>query len=123
MKKLLTVIFVLAFVFVLSACNNDSGKANEQSKTQSNSQSDTVNSDANNTTESKTETITRDRAIELALNHAGLAKSDVRDLEAELDRERGGTYWEIDFESGNLEYSYDINAQTEEIRKIEKERD
>ena len=59
----------------------------------------------------------------MALNHAGLNKTQIYDLEAEIDRERGGTYWEIDFESGNLEYSYDINAQTEEIRKLEKERD
>lgn len=67
--------------------------------------------------------ITRDRAIELALNHAGLTKAQVRDLEAELDRERTGVFWEVDFESGGYEYSYDINAETEAMARVEKERD
>lgn len=69
------------------------------------------------------ETISRDRAIELALTEAGFTKEEVRDLEAELDRERGGLVWEVDFESGKLEYSYDINATTEEIVKVERDRD
>ena len=122
MKKLLAVFLVFVFMFVFSACNNYGGskqQANSQIKTPNNNE----NSNTDNLTASKTEIITRDRAIELALNHAGLNKTQIYDLEAELDRERGGTYWEIDFESGNLEYSYDINAQTEEIRKLEKERD
>ena len=67
--------------------------------------------------------ITRDRAIELALNHAGLTKAQVRDLEAELDYERTGVFWEVDFESGGYEYSYDINAETEAMARVEKERD
>ena len=67
--------------------------------------------------------ITRDKAIELALNHAKLTRTQVRDLETELDRERTGVFWEVDFESGGYEYSYDINAETEAIAKAEKERD
>lgn len=67
--------------------------------------------------------ITRDKAIELALNHAKLTRTQVRDLETELDRERTGVFWEVDFESGGYEYSYDINAETEAIAKVEKERD
>ncbi len=67
--------------------------------------------------------ITRDQAIEKALSNAGLKKENVRGLEAELDKEHGGTYWEVDFESGNMEYSYDINAETGEILKVEKEFD
>ena len=67
--------------------------------------------------------ITRDKAIELALNHAKLTRTQVRDLETELDRERIGVFWEVDFESGGYEYSYDINAETEAIAKVEKERD
>lgn len=67
--------------------------------------------------------ITRDRAIELALNHAKLTRAQVRDLEAELDYERTGIFWEVDFESGGYEYSYDINAETEAMARVEKERD
>ena len=110
MKKLFTLLLTLVFVFALSACDNTRSGAKQ-------------NNNANTPTQSETDLITRDRALDLALNHAGLTLDDVYDLEAELDYERGVTYWEVDFESKNLEYSYDINAQTEEITRLEKERD
>lgn len=147
MKKTLALLLTLVFVFALSACDNKGEEnsqkqkdnptsatqsdmqknsselqTNQQSGSQSQNKTDTTASQ-NSQTNSNTNLISRDRAIELALKHAGLNKADVRDLEAELDVERGGKYWEIDFESGNLEYSYDINAETEEIRKVEKEKD
>ena len=70
-----------------------------------------------------TETITRDRAIKIALDTAKLSETDVRDLEAEIDRERSEVFWEVDFEYGGYDYSYDINATTGEAIKTEKERD
>ena len=114
MKKLLALLLVLVFVFALSACDNRGDSiAKPSDKTKS----------TKNQTETNNNIITRDRAIELALNHAGLQRSDIYDLEAELDRERVGIYWEVDFENGGFEYSYDINAETEEVFKLEKERD
>ena len=74
--------------------------------------------------ESNPELITRERAIELALSHAGLLhRSDIYDLDAEHDREYGGVFWEVDFENGGYDYSYEINAVTEEIVRHQKERD
>ena len=67
--------------------------------------------------------ISRDRAIELALDNAGLTADEVRDLEAELDRERSGIYWEVDFEAGGYEYSYDIDSATGEIVRVDREFD
>lgn len=61
--------------------------------------------------------ISRNRAIEIALQEAGVKKSDVRDLDAELDRERDIAVWEVDFEVGNREYEYEINAKTAAILK------
>lgn len=134
MKKLFALLLTLTVVLTLSACDNKGGTVKEQSaatppqsvvesKDNTDSQPTQPTESTDMQTQLNPELITRERAIELALNHAGLTRADVRDLEAELDRERGGTYWEVDFESGNLEYSYDINAQTEEIVKLEKERD
>ena len=40
-------------------------------------------------------------------------------IEAELDRERGYMYWEVDFNYQNQEYSYDVNAETGDITKVE----
>jgi uncharacterized membrane protein YkoI len=59
--------------------------------------------------------LTREDAIAIALNSAGLDKSAVRDLEAELDREFGKALWEVDFDFGGKEYSFVLDAQTGEI--------
>ncbi|MBO5897798.1 MAG: PepSY domain-containing protein [Clostridia bacterium] len=66
--------------------------------------------------------ISRRQAIQLALDEAGLERSEVRDLEAELDREREGLYWEVDFETPQHEFSYDIHVDSGEIRRVERER-
>ena len=136
MKKLLVTVFVLSLVLALSACSADDVSRLKSFVAGLDEQkvADTINdlqklapADATvpQTTHPTNEKtfITRDRAIELALNHAGLTKAQVRDLEAELDYERTGVFWEVDFESGGYEYSYDINAETEAIAKVEKERD
>ena len=67
--------------------------------------------------------ITRERALEIALEEAGVAETDNWDLDIELDQERGAKVWEIDFEHGNMEYSYDVNAESGDITKVERERD
>lgn len=67
--------------------------------------------------------MTRQEAIAIALAHAGLTSDQVRDLDAELDKERGVVYYEVDFESGAYEYEYEIHAETGAILKSEKERD
>ena len=56
-----------------------------------------------------------DRALEIALNDAGLARNDVHDVEIDLERERGRTWYEITFDQGLQEYEYAIDARTGEI--------
>ncbi len=56
-----------------------------------------------------------DAAIEVALQHAGVAKTDTTKLEVELDCENGYMVYEVEFEVLGAEYEYDINAQTGEI--------
>lgn len=69
------------------------------------------------------EKLTREEAIAIALTHAGLTKDQVRELEAELDKERGVLVFEVDFETGEYDYEYEIHAQTGEILKSKRERD
>lgn len=117
MKKIFAIMLSLILAVSLSACGFGSDN-NADSKSRSNIMSDSIiSSQMSDTIESNTtETlITRDRAIEIALKEAGLKREDVYDLEADLDREQNGTYWEVDFDSGNYEYSYDIDAKTEKI--------
>ena len=102
MKKLLTFVLTLTLILSLSACVRTPTKNNN------------INNEV---------TITREKALEIALQTAGLNENDIRDLEIELDNERTVTVWEVDFDYKNLEYSYDINAQTGAITKAERERD
>ena len=135
MKKLFALLLTLTFVLTLSACNNEGGTVKEQSaatppqsvvesKDNADSQLTQPTESTDMQTQSNPELITRERAIELALSHAGLLhRSDIYDLDAEHDREYGGVFWEVDFENGGYDYSYEINAVTEEIVRHQKERD
>ena len=63
------------------------------------------------------------KAKAIALNHAGVSESKAYDMEIELDDEDGRLIYEVEFKSGNMEYSYEINAATGAILKHEAELD
>ena len=63
--------------------------------------------------------IGKDKAKSIALKHAGLSASDVRELQVEYDKDDGVPVYEVEFESGNREYSYEIHAETGKIRSHE----
>ena len=68
------------------------------------------------TAETKTERISAEKALSIALNHAGV--TDSRDREVEWDDGR----WEVSFDSGRTEYDYEISADGT-ILRWEKEND
>lgn len=135
MKKISLFLLTLILVFALSACttNKNAGGNNGGNNNPSSSSSDIAsstptpnyvapsdNNQSNVTTDTK---ISRDKALEIALEAAGLKQENIRGLDIELDKENGVTVWDVDFESGEMDYSYDINAETGEIVKHETERD
>ena len=63
------------------------------------------------------------KAKSIALNHAGLSENKAYDMEIELDDEDGTLVYEVEFKSGNMEYSYEINAASGAILKHEAELD
>ena len=67
--------------------------------------------------------LTRDEARDIALKHAGLKLSEVRDLEVELDRDGGTLHYDVDFEKDQYDYEYEIDAKTGKILKSRKEID
>ncbi len=67
--------------------------------------------------------ISRDKAISIALSHAGFSASAVTELECEYDVERGKQLYEVSFKNGRTEYDYEIDANTGDILKSEKEID
>ncbi len=62
--------------------------------------------------------ISSDEALSIALNHAGVAKSDTREREVEWD----DGCWEVSFQAGRTEYEYKISADGK-ILHHEKEMD
>ena len=52
--------------------------------------------------------IGKDKAVEIALNKAGLSQADF--VKAELDRENGAVIYEVEIRSGRHEYSADVRA-------------
>ena len=61
------------------------------------------------------------KAKSIALNHAGVSENKAYDMDIELDDEDGTLVYEVEFKSGNMEYSYEINAATGAILKHEAE--
>ncbi len=77
----------------------------------------------------KSSSISRDKAIALAANHAKnkLNASDFRDKDAEKDTYKGTASWEVDFEAkinGKwYEFEYDINRSTGSVMRYSYEID
>ena len=63
------------------------------------------------------------KAKSVALNHAGVSEGKAYDMGIELDDEDGTLVYEVEFKSGGMEYSYEINAATGAILKHEAELD
>ena len=63
------------------------------------------------------------KAKSVALNHAGVSENKAYDMDIELDDEDGTLVYEVEFKSGNMDYSYEINAASGAILKHEAELD
>ena len=63
------------------------------------------------------------KAGTIALNHAGLKKSQVRGYECKFENERGVQVYEVEFEYGRYDYEYEIHAVSGKILHYEKDRD
>lgn len=72
-------------------------------------------------TESKK--ITAAEAEDLALNHAGLSRADVRFERTEYDRDDGVPQYEVQFRFNGWEYDYEVHAETGKIMSAEKDWD
>ena len=68
--------------------------------------------------------LTQDEALAKALEHASLKKDQIEFLKRiEMDYERGRKVYEIRFFQGGFEFEYDIDAETGEVLKFEKDFD
>ena len=64
--------------------------------------------------------ISAQKAADIALSHAKLDSSSVRDLKTDFNKRLFVSFYEVEFESGNYEYEYKINAKTGKIISADK---
>lgn len=109
------------------AAQSNAGSANA---TTGNAQNNGNNSNSNNNSAATTARQTaassyigEAKAKEIALSHAGVSESNVRNYRVDLDTDDGVAVYDIDFDSGNYEYDYEINARTGAVIKSERDRD
>lgn len=144
MKKTFALILCIVFMMSLAACGDAANDVTSDAESIGDSvingaedAADKVTSGAENAAD-KTESavkdtednsmnlmagITANDAKEAALKHAGLDESQVRDVDIDLDRDNGTLIYEVDFNFGDTEYDYDINAETGEIISANKSKD
>lgn len=67
--------------------------------------------------------LTKEAAIAIALEHAGLTEAEVTRLKAEFDKDDRIPEWEVEFRVGRTEYEYTIHAETGEILEWDQEVD
>lgn len=65
--------------------------------------------------------ISKEKAKEIALKHAGVKEADISDYEIDLDTENGVLVYDISFDHDGKEYDYDVNATTGEISNSKNE--
>ena len=63
----------------------------------------------------ETTLIGKDKAKSIALKHAGFSAGDVTSLQVEYDKDDGVPVYEVEFDKGHKEYSYEIHGETGKI--------
>lgn len=61
----------------------------------------------------------RTDAIQIAVDAAKVNRSDIWDLSCELENDNGVMIYQVEFEHGQYEYEYDIDAKTGKILDVE----
>ena len=106
MKKLFSLALALALVLSLfAACGNSAANPTEPAPSQPEETKPVVAA-----TEPDPE-ITRDEALNIALEDAGFSREEVRDLEVELDN----GHFDVDFEVKDQDYEYEIDVASGKI--------
>ena len=140
-KKIIVSFFAVVFSALLVGCGtemgddlssdissimdpdmNNSAQQDNSNNTSNNSvgHNSTPISDQQNNTSSNAK-ISKEKAKEIALDHAKLTEDKITDYEIDLDNEDGILVYEISFESNGKEYDYDVNANTGEISNSKNE--
>lgn len=70
---------------------------------------------------SSADTITKAQAENIALKHAGFTADQVSRLHTEYEVDNGIPQYDVEFHKDNIEYEFEIHAQTGEILSFDKD--
>lgn len=111
--------------------NHNSASSDVSSEMNQDASSDTSSQPGNDTSSQTADTssnaenvtkLTKDDAIAVALDHAGLTEAEVTRLEAEYDMDDGVAEYDVEFDHSGYEYDYEIDAQTGAVISYHKEK-
>ena len=139
-RNIFITIFALILALSLTACgeNNNSsdnmmsdirgGMQSAEDKVESgiNKAEDKIDNGVNNAEgalDSTQTKISRDKAKQIALDHANLKEADIKNYHIELDKDNGVLEYDIEFDHQGTEYDYEIDANTGEIREHTKDKE
>ena len=132
-KKFLAAFCAVVFSAMLTGCgissdissimdpdmNNSAQQDNNTNNNSVGKNSTPISEQQNNTTtEAK---ISKEKAKEIALNHANVKETEISDYEIDLENENGKLEYDISFDANGKEYDYDVDATTGEITNSKNE--
>ncbi len=115
-------IFLYAKLEAVDDRDDHSGYTTNQNNNVNNDNS-SINNDNNISDNNNSNYISKEEALEKALNSLNISQSNIYDLSNELDYKYGQTVYEIEFKYDGYEYEFYIDAETGNIVKSFKERD
>ncbi|MBS4958775.1 MAG: PepSY domain-containing protein [Clostridium sp.] len=80
-----------------------------------------IEHDKNENNVSSVVNISEEQAKEIALNHAEITSDKVSFIKVEMDVDNGAQKYDIEFYYNNIEYSYEIDANTGDILSYERD--
>ena len=95
----------------------------ESNNVSNNNSSSTNKPNTNTNSNTSSNKISADKAKKIALNHANLTSSQVSYVQVEADFDDYTPSYDVEFYHNNVEYSYEINANTGNIISFEKDID
>lgn len=123
-KKIIAAFFAIVFSAVFAGCGTKMGEdvssdissiLEPDDSTNSTQQNNSTNNSLENNNTTSQAKISKEKAKEIALEHANVKEDKISDYEIDLDTENGTLIYEISFDSNGKEYDYDVNANTGEI--------
>lgn len=120
MKKLFFVLMIFVLITGLFTGCEDDIREMMQKPPEPNTSSQPANGEENT---SAAGFITEERAIEIALEKAGLTRNDVNYVKAEPDYDDRVSHYDVEFRQGKYEYDVEVKADDGTILSFEKDID